>query len=138
TAFVHVDMPQMASVPADLYTPEATMEALRAGTMRSISLNHLEGLVSFPSFHTAPALILMWTLSSVRYVGWAGAALNLALIAATPTVGAHYFMDIVGGVVVALAAIAAAHALCRDAKADNLPIASAPAAALPQSAKDRI
>jgi len=39
TAFVHVDMPEMANVPANLYTPEATMEALRAGTMRSVALN---------------------------------------------------------------------------------------------------
>jgi membrane-associated phospholipid phosphatase len=135
TAFVHVDIPGMASVPANLYTPEATMEALRAGTMRSISLNHLEGLVSFPSFHTAAALIFAWTLRTVRYVGWAGAALNLALIAATPTVGAHYFIDIAGGVVVALAAIAAAHVLCRGAKADDLSIASASTSDLPESAQ---
>jgi len=77
-------------------------------------------------------------LRTVRYVGWAGAALNLALIAATPTVGAHYFIDIAGGVVVALAAIAAAHVLCRGAKADDLSIASASTSDLPESAQARI
>src|SRR6185437_16435606 len=66
TAFAHVDLTEMASVPANLYTPEATMEGLRSGVLRSISLNHLEGLVSFPSFHTAAALIFAWTLRSVR------------------------------------------------------------------------
>jgi hypothetical protein len=92
-----------------------TMEALRAGTMRSIALNQLEGLISFPSFHTAAALIFIWTLHAVRYVGWAGIPLNLALIVATPTVGAHYFIDVVGGIVVAFAAIAASRLLCRRA-----------------------
>jgi membrane-associated phospholipid phosphatase len=115
-------MPQMADVPANLYTPEATMEALRAGTMRSVALNQLEGLISFPSFHTAAALIFIWTLHTVRYVSWAGIPLNLALIVATPTVGAHYFIDVVGGVVVAFAAIAASDVLCRHAKADELSI----------------
>ena len=103
TAFVHVDMPEMANVPANPsptpYAQEATMEALRAGTMRSVALNQLEGLISFPSFHTAAALIFIWTLHTVRYVSWAGIPLNLALIVATPTVGAHYFIDVVGGVV---------------------------------------
>jgi membrane-associated phospholipid phosphatase len=122
TAFVHVDMPEMANVPANLYTPEATMEALRAGTMRSVALNQLEGLISFPSFHTAAALIFIWTLHTVRYVSWAGVPLNLALIVATPTVGAHYFIDVVGGVVVAFAAITASHLLCRRAKADEFSI----------------
>jgi membrane-associated phospholipid phosphatase len=141
TAFVHVDMPEMASVPANLYTPEATMEALRAGTMRSIALNQLEGLISFPSFHTAAALIFIWTLHTVRYVGWAGFPLNLALIVATPTVGAHYFIDVVGGIVVAFAAIAASHLLCRRAKADELSIIPAglePDLAQPAGASIRV
>jgi len=134
TAFVYVDLPEMTSVPTNLYTPEATMEALRAGTMRSISLNHLEGLVSFPSFHTAAAVIFAWTLGSVRHVGWGGAALNLALIAATPTIGAHYFIDIAGGVVVAFAAIVASDLLCRSARKDALSIASPASSSVPQSA----
>lgn len=134
TAFVHVDMPEMANVPANLYTPEATMEALRAGTMRSVALNQLEGLISFPSFHTAAALIFIWTLHTVRYVSWAGIPLNLALIVATPTVGAHYFIDVVGGIVVASAAIAASHMLCRRAKVDKTSIIPGPEPDLAQPA----
>jgi len=120
TAFVYVDLAQMASVPADIYTPAPTLEALRAGTMRAVRLDHLEGLVSFPSFHTTAAMIFAWTLRKVRYVGLAGILLNLTLIAATPLVGAHYFIDLVGGAVVAFAAMALSHWLCRRAKADEL------------------
>ena len=117
------------------------MEALRAGTMRSIALNQLEGLISFPSFHTAAALIFIWTLHTVRYVGWAGIPLNLALIVATPTVGAHYFIDLVGGVVVAFGALAASHLLCRRAKADEFSIIPAglePDLAQPAGASIRV
>ena len=73
-------------------------------------------------YNTAAALIFIWTLHTVRYVSWAGVPLNLALIVATPTVGAHYFIDVVGGVVVAFAAITASHLLCRRAKADEFSI----------------
>jgi membrane-associated phospholipid phosphatase len=125
TAFVHVDLPQIASVPADIYTPAPTMEALRAGTMHAVRLDHLEGLVSFPSFHTTAAIIFAWTLRTVRYLGFAGLVLNLTLIAATPVIGAHYVIDLVGGAVVAVVAMALSHWLCRRAKTDELSAISA-------------
>jgi len=121
TAFVHVDLAHVTAVPADVYTPAPTMEALRSGTMRAIPLNHLEGLVSFPSFHTTAALIFAWTLLTVRYIGLVGILINFALIAATPVIGAHYFVDLVGGFAVAFAAMVASQWLCRRAKADALP-----------------
>ena len=75
TAFVHVDMPEMASVPANLYTPEATMEALRAGTTRSIALNRLEGLISFRAFTPPPRSFLSGRF--ILCVMWAGPASRL-------------------------------------------------------------
>jgi membrane-associated phospholipid phosphatase len=128
TAFVHVDLPQLTNVPADIYTVVPTMEGLRDGTIRAVRLDHLEGLVSFPSFHTTAAMIFAWTLWTVKYVGLAGLVLNLALIAATPLIGAHYFIDLVGGAVVAFAAMALSQWLCRRAKVDGLLAISVPAA----------
>jgi membrane-associated phospholipid phosphatase len=113
TAFVFVDLPHLAHVPADLYTPAPTMEALRAGTFHAVRLDNLEGLVSFPSFHTTAALIFIWTLRRVPYLMWPALALNLALIAATPIDGAHYFIDVAGGAVVAAIAVGATYWLCR-------------------------
>jgi membrane-associated phospholipid phosphatase len=124
TAFVHVDLAGLATVPADIYTPVPTMEALRSGAMRAIPLNHLEGLVSFPSFHTTAAMIFAWTLVTVRYIGLVGIVLNLALIIATPVIGAHYFIDLVGGFAVALAAMVTSQWLCMRAKADALSAAA--------------
>ena len=95
------------------------MEALRAGTMRSVALNQLEGLISFPNRRRAHFYL---DVACGALCGWAGIPLNLALIVATPTVGAHYFIDVVGGIVVAFAAIAASHPLCRRAKGDEFSI----------------
>jgi membrane-associated phospholipid phosphatase len=113
TAFVYVDLPRMAHVPPHLYTPQATMDALRAGTFHAVRLDSLEGLVSFPSFHTTAALIFIWTLRKQRYLAWPALMLNGALIVATPIDGAHYAIDVAGGAVVAALALGATAWLCR-------------------------
>ena len=127
-------------MPADIYTPVPTIEALRSGTIHAVRLDHLEGLVSFPSFHTTAAMIFAWTLWTVRYVSFAALVLNLTLIAATPIIGAHYFIDLVGGAVVALAAMSLSQWLCHRAKADELSAISMAVAdsSLPQSARASI
>jgi membrane-associated phospholipid phosphatase len=131
-AFVYLDLsPKVyANIASTVYTHVPTLEALRAGTLHSIKLDNLEGLVTFPSFHTAGALMFIWALRTVPFVRWPAIALNIALIAATPIDGAHYFVDLVGGAAVAIATIAVSDWLCRYARADEdlavvLPEASA-------------
>ena len=82
--------------------------ALRDGTLRQLELFHLSGIVSFPSFHAASAVLYMWALWPVRGIGGVAAALNLLMIAATPVIGAHYMIDVLGGVALAAASIWAA------------------------------
>ena len=134
-AFVYLDLtPQVyANVASTVYTHVPTLEALRAGTLHSIKLDNLEGLVTFPSFHTAGALMFIWALRTVPFVRWPAVALNIALIAATPIDGAHYFIDLIGGAAVAFAAIAASHWLCPYARADEDLAVAVPAA--PATAK---
>ncbi len=84
------------------------MLALRDGSLRELRLFMLSGIVSFPSFHAASAVLYMWALWPVRGIGGIAAALNLLMIAATPVIGAHYIVDVVGGVAVAAASIWAA------------------------------
>jgi hypothetical protein len=57
-AFVYFDLTpaQYAALPNDVYTPARTLDALRSGTMKTINLSNLEGLIAFPSFHTAAAV----------------------------------------------------------------------------------
>ncbi len=82
--------------------------ALRDGSLHELRLFFLSGIVSFPSFHAASAVLYMWALWPVRGIGGIAAALNLVMIAATPVIGAHYIIDIAGGIAVAAASIWAA------------------------------
>src|SRR5262245_60537148 len=50
------------------YTHVHTLEALRSGAMSVVRLDDLEGLITFPSFHTANAILFAWALWPVRYL----------------------------------------------------------------------
>ena len=108
SAFIHVDLgPQgYAALPAGHYTHVPTLEALRSGAMHAIPLNNLEGLITFPSFHTANGVLFAWAFWKIPYLRWAGIAVNTLLILSTPTTGAHYFVDVGAGAAVAVASIA--------------------------------
>lgn len=138
-AFVYLDLtPQVyANISSTVYTHVPTLEALRAGTLHSIRLDNLEGLITFPSFHTAGALMFIWALCKVPYVRWPAIVINSALIAATPIDGAHYFIDLVGGALVAFAAIVASYWLCRYVHSDETPAVAIPKA-LPEAAESSI
>ena len=82
--------------------------------MSVVRLDDLEGLITFPSFHTTNAILFAWTLWPVRYLRLPILVLNGLMVASTPTAGSHYFIDIVGGMAVAFLAIVAANG-CRRA-----------------------
>lgn len=114
-AMIYVD-----KVPTDLSTLAdgghsyfPTLEALRNGGLRVIDLGRLEGLISFPSFHTANAILFVWALWPIRILRFVLVPLNFLLIASTPLCGAHYVTDVVGGAVVAWGAVVATTWLIR-------------------------
>ena len=65
----------------------------------------IEGLVTFPSFHTAAGVLFAWALWSTRWLRWPGLIVNVLMIASVPIIGAHYLVDVFGGVVVAIASL---------------------------------
>jgi len=113
SAFYYLDMtpPAIVTLGVDFQTLLRTIEALRSDAMQTIRLDDLQGLITFPSFHTAGGLLLAWAAFAIPYVRWVGLALNAALIAATPVIGAHYFVDLMGGAAVATISIFAARKL---------------------------
>ncbi len=79
---------------------------LRGGELRTINLVTAQGLITFPSFHACVAMICMWVsrslggmLRGLIYV------FNMLVIASTPPIGGHYFIDILGGGMIAGGAI---------------------------------
>lgn len=113
TVYLDLGLPAHAKLPDHLGMHIPIMEKLRTGAPYLIHLDAIEGLITFPSFHTIGALLFIWALWTVRIVRWLALAFNAALIAATPIIGTHYFIDLAGGAVVALFAVAAARWLSR-------------------------
>lgn len=81
------------------------LEPLRNGTTSELGRLALEGIVTFPSFHTSAAVLLAWGFWGLRLLRWPALALNAAMIAACLFVGAHYIVDLIAGGAVAWGAI---------------------------------
>ena len=97
-------------VPSDVYTSLKAVvtpqylehfHALRDGTMRSVVVGDVRGLVAFPSYHTCFALLLSYMVRDYKLLLFPSLVLNSAVIATTPLVGAHYVTDVIGGFAVA-------------------------------------
>lgn len=98
------------------------LEALRAGTLSEIHLDAIQGIVAFPSFHTAAAILLAWAWWGIRWLRWPALALDATMIAATPFLGSHYLVDLLAGTLVAGVAIAAATRLAGRTDSGRRPV----------------
>jgi PAP2 superfamily len=85
----------------------ATLIALRDGQWTVLDYADPEGIITFPSFHATAALLFVYAVRRRPWVLAAFIPLNILMIAATPPIGGHYFVDLLGGGVVAVATISA-------------------------------
>jgi PAP2 superfamily len=102
---------------------------VRAGTLRVLDLGALAGVVTFPSFHAASAALYTWALWPSKWFRLIAIIANVAMLAATPINGGHYFIDLIGGIAVAVLAIVAARRTGRRVSADlgeTAPVADKP------------
>lgn len=106
--------------------------ALRAGQFPVVSLNHIEGLITFPSFHTSWALLLAWGFRHHRWLRIPMLILNLMVVISTLTTGWHYASDVIGGAAVAAMAVFLTQRL-RPWLQDDLP----PTAEIESAVSDR-
>jgi hypothetical protein len=70
--------------------------AVRDGALRVLDLTQATGLISWPSFHTAGALLVVWSLRKT-WLFWPIVLVDGLLIAATVLLGIHYAVDALGG-----------------------------------------
>lgn len=105
------------------------LEALRSGALRAIPLNDIRGIVSFPSYHTAAAVLAVWAVWPARTIRWPMLVLNALMAASAPIEGAHYFVDIIGGALVGTGSVMAAAAVGRLIKRHSAAGAMRPAPA---------
>jgi hypothetical protein len=86
------------------------LTGLRNGTLPSLDVMLLKGVITFPSFHAVLAVLFVWShRGSVSLVP--AAALNTVMLLAIPREGGHYLIDIFGGLAVAGITIVALGAL---------------------------
>lgn len=88
-------------------------EALRDGSFKVFDLASTEGLVTFPSYHTAMALLIplaMRGYGAITAVAWVVASI---VVASTVPIGGHYLIDVIAG---GLLAVACVHMLARVRK----------------------
>jgi membrane-associated phospholipid phosphatase len=81
------------------------IEHLRDGSLRAIGPELGTGLVSFPSFHACGAALLAWAMWSRAVLRYPFLLLNIGVAASAIVSGGHYFIDLVGGVAVAIVSI---------------------------------
>jgi hypothetical protein len=79
-------------------------EPLRDGTLRTINLFNMQGLISIPSFHTVVAILIAFSMWRTP-VAYLFLILDMATIVSTPIEGGHYLVDVLAGALLAVAAI---------------------------------
>ncbi len=100
------------------------MAGLRDGTVRTLMAAGADGVVTFPSLHTALAITVTAALWPIPVARWLMIPLNTLMMASIPIEGSHYLVDMLSGTAVALAAhvvarrLAARHTLSLAAAND--------------------
>ena len=116
-------------IPAGYLDQLRDLPLVRSGALRMLDIDRLVGVIAFPSFHATSALLYAWALWPIRVLRAPNLAINGAMLAATPIVGGHYFMDVFAGLALASCAIMAATRigawLTRPAAQPVMPLADA-------------
>jgi membrane-associated phospholipid phosphatase len=92
-------------------TPLTWVEVLgqsREGLLRILDERSLVGLIAFPSFHAASAMLLGWAFFQLPYLRWPFVVLNILMALSAIIIGDHYLVDIIAGMLIGLLGIAGA------------------------------
>lgn len=81
------------------------MKPVREGTLRGLGANSVTGIVTFPSFHAAGAVLLAYGFWQFRWLRWPMLVLNIGVFLSSIVVGGHYLVDVIAGALIAILAI---------------------------------
>jgi membrane-associated phospholipid phosphatase len=113
----------LTGATVDQHYVEALL-ALKAGQTPHIVMAQMRGLIAFPSFHTVMAVLTVYAAAAVPRALWPAVMWNVVVLLSVPVDGGHHVVDIAAGLVLAVAAIAAADWICarlaRPRKATDL------------------
>ncbi len=111
---IGLDPAQLPNLNPQAYLDQVRdLEPVRSGVLRHLDLFGLAGIVTFPSFHAASAVLYAWAFWRVWWMRPIAILANGAMLASTPIDGGHYFIDLAAGIAIAALAIVAARAVGR-------------------------
>jgi PAP2 superfamily protein len=84
----------------------AVLVTIRDGTATKFTLDHLNGIVAFPSCHAVMAIVLVYVHRPPLRTFVPVAILNALMVVATPFAGHHYLVDMLSGAAVVAISIA--------------------------------
>ncbi len=80
--------------------------AVRENSDFIFSLDHAAGILTFPSVHAAVAALCAWAAWEIRLLRYPMLVLNVGMAISAVSHANHYFVDIIAGIVLAVACIA--------------------------------
>jgi membrane-associated phospholipid phosphatase len=104
----------------------ARLPLARDGTLRSLVISEVGGIITFPSFHAAAAILALWGFWGVWWMRPFALITSVGTLVATPLLGGHYFVDVIAGSAVAALAIVAAKRLTERTLARSQATQTAP------------
>lgn len=120
--FYHLDSSSMQGFLPSSSTSWPVFFGLRDGTQHALHGLRSEGIVTFPSLHSALALLFAIALWRIPGLRWIALALNAAMLIATPFYGSHYLVDVIAGVLIAATSWAVlAPSILRNPSSDAVP-----------------
>jgi hypothetical protein len=97
----------------------AVFVTLRDGTLSKFALLNMTGIVTFPSFHTVLAILLVYVHRPPLRSFVPVLILNVVMIVAIPFAGHHYLVDMIAGAGVAAISIAVVRLAMRPALSED-------------------
>jgi membrane-associated phospholipid phosphatase len=76
---------------------------IRSGEPMSLLVTRAEGLVTFPSYHTALGIIVTYALRKKPFIAWPIGILNAVMLVSTLPEGGHHLTDVIAGAAIGAA-----------------------------------
>jgi len=106
--FHHIPHEAVRGVAVDVgWRQPLVLEHMRQAAAVTVRPQDMAGIVEFPSFHTASAVLFAWGSWAVRPARFVAVPVNVGVAFAAVPIGGHYLLDILAGVAVAMLGIAA-------------------------------
>ncbi|WP_420339104.1 phosphatase PAP2 family protein [Roseibium sp.] len=77
--------------------------AAHSGQLKTISVDNLDGILTFPSVHAAVGFWVIWAVWDLKKIRWLVGGLGLVMAISAISYGGHYLIDVIAGLGVTIA-----------------------------------